>query len=219
MRGKAVKIIDSECLDAAYNLELEKFLLEDKQRESYVLFWQCDNTIVLGRHQKAEAEVCMKAVEAEKTAIVRRSTGGGAVYQDLGNLNFSFITESDGTDDYWKFLKPVAEYFKSLGVMVTFNQRNDLLAEGRKFSGSAQLLRNGRVLHHGTLLLHSDLDKMDRLLLPHPQKLARNQVVSVRSRVGNLFDCLPPEMRDVKLIKSGLQEYLKKVPFLLNNCQ
>lgn len=217
MRGKTVRIIDSRNLDAVYNLEMEKSFLENGEKESCILFWQSDNTIVLGRHQRAESEICMKAAEAEKTRIVQRITGGGAVYQDLGNLNFSIITDSDGTDDYRKFLEPVAEYFRGLGVPVTFNGRNDLLARGRKFSGSAQLVRNGRVLHHGTLLLDSDLDKMDRLLLPHPEKLARSQVVSVRSRVGNLFDYLPEEFRDVEIIRTGLLEHLKKVPFLFNN--
>ena len=217
MRGTVMKTIVSSSLDAACNLELEKRLLEEGKGESFVLFWQSHNTIVLGRHQRAESEINMEEAQAAGTSIVRRITGGGAVYQDLGNLNFSIITDSDGTDSYRKFLNPVVRCLMDIGVPVTFNDRNDLLIEGRKFSGSAQLVRNGRVLHHGTLLIHSDLEWMDRLLVPHPEKLARNQVVSVRARVVNLWDYLPGDLRGVEPVRNRLLEYLKKVPYLLSN--
>lgn len=212
-----MKTIVSSSLDAAYNLELEERLLEEGKGESFVLFWQSDNTIVLGRHQRAESEVNLEQAKASGTTVVRRITGGGAVYQDLGNLNFSIITDSDGTDSYLKFLSPVAQCFIDMGVPVTFNDRNDLLIEGRKFSGSAQLVRNGRVLHHGTLLIHSDLDRMDRVLAPHPEKLARNQVISVRARVVNLWDYLPQDVRSIPLVRNRLLKDLKKVPYLLSN--
>lgn len=201
-----MKCYRSQSTDPFYNLKWEEALLNEDTKEEYVFFWQSENAIVIGRHQLPECEINLSEAEKEGIVIARRITGGGAVYQDLGNLNISFICNSDGEDSFLRFLKPVMEALEQLGVSVFYNDRNDLLINGKKISGSAQLVRNGRVLHHLTLLLHTDLEKMDRVLIHHPEKLKRNQVVSVRSRVTNLFEYLSPEKCDQEIIINVIRE-------------
>ncbi|HML45867.1 MAG TPA: lipoate--protein ligase family protein, partial [Clostridia bacterium] len=185
-------IVQRESNDPAWNLALEQTLLETVQEDLFLL-WQNGPSVIVGRNQNARAEVDESLVEALGLPVVRRMTGGGAVYHDLGNLNFSYIECRAGGHfgDFARYTKPVLEALRQLGIDAELGGRNDLLVDGRKISGNAQCLWRGRMLHHGTLLFDADLTVLGRVLRPDPAKLAGKGVASVRSRVTNLRAVCP----------------------------
>jgi len=167
---------------------MEEYVLNTFIDEDYILLWQNDKTVVIGRHQNAAEEVNLKRAEELGVKIVRRNTGGGTVYHDLGNLNFSFITDwtPERNMDYDAFLKPVINALSKFGVDAEKRGRNDLVVDGRKISGNAQCIRNGRILHHGTLLVDSELSVMPEVLNVQIEKIASKGIKSVKSRVTNI---------------------------------
>ncbi len=180
--------------DPAMNLALEEALFNalEEGQPGWLLLWQNAPSIIVGRHQNTAEEIDCARVEAKGIPVVRRMTGGGAVYHDLGNLNFSFLAfrKQAGRIDFSAWLKPVAQALSGLGAEVAVTGRNDLEIAGRKISGSAQRLQNGRGLHHGTLLVHPDFDAMSAFLHPDQAKYASKGVASVRARVTCLADQL-----------------------------
>ncbi len=170
------------------------------------MLWRNDRAVVLGRNQNAYAEINRPFAEARGIAVVRRLTGGGAVFHDLGNLNFTFIVpRADCPElDFPRFAGPVADALRTLGVPAELSGRNDLTAEGRKISGNAQCVYNGKVMHHGTLLFSADLSAMTGVLRVDGEKMRSKGIRSVRSRVGNLADYLPG--MDVTDLKRFLED-------------
>ncbi len=152
------------------------------------MLWQNAHTVVIGKNQNAFAEVDLDALSRDGVYLARRITGGGAVYHDLGNVNFSFISAKSGETglDFAKFTAPILKALASLGIHAELSGRNDLLLDGQKFSGNAQYSANGRTLHHGTLLFDADLTVLSRYLRPDEEKLKAKGIKSVRSRVTNL---------------------------------
>ena len=175
------------------NLALEEYILETKPQGDYLLLWKNHNTIVVGRHQNTLEEVNQSFVKEHAIRVVRRITGGGAVYHDMGNHNFSFITtvKNPATVTFAHFTKPVIQALAALGVQAETSGRNDIVVDGRKISGNAQSLRGKRMLHHGTLLFEADLGFVAQALKVHPAKLQSKGVQSVRSRVANIKEFLP----------------------------
>lgn len=175
--------------DPAFNLALEQFVFEslDRTRE-YFLLWQNDNAIIVGRYQNTEREINQSFVRKKGIRIVRRISGGGAVYHDLGNLNYTFICDRQKGEglDFDIFCSYIVEALAELGVKAYKNGRNDLLIEGRKFSGCAQYFRGNRVLHHGTLLFDSNLQFLSQALSPPKDKIESKGIKSVTSRVTNI---------------------------------
>lgn len=161
-----------------------------RPRECILYLWQNAHTVVVGRNQDCWKECDVQTLEAEGGHLARRLSGGGAVYHDLGNLNFSFIT-SKGDYDVMRQTRVIVEACRSLGIPAEISGRNDLTAGGRKFSGSAFFHTAGRSCHHGTLLLRTKLEEMNRLLKASPEKLESNSVRSVRARVVNLSEYCP----------------------------
>jgi lipoate-protein ligase A len=152
------------------------------------MLWQNEPTVVIGKNQNAFVEVDTDALQRDGVHLARRITGGGAVYHDLGNVNFSFISANSGETglNFAKFTAPILAALASLGVQAELSGRNDLLLDGQKFSGNAQYSANGRTLHHGTLLFNADLAALGRYLRPDEEKLKSKGISSVRSRVTNL---------------------------------
>ena len=151
---------------------------------------------MVGKFQNTAGEVNNDYVRQHGITVVRRLSGGGAVYHNLGNLNFTFITDADpsGQIDLRSFCLPILETLRFFGVPAELSGRNDMIIEGRKFSGNAQYLKNGRVMHHGTLLFDSDLSIMSKALHVDRSKMESKGIQSVESRVTNLKEHLPPDV-------------------------
>lgn len=200
--------------DPAFNLAAEEYVFEHLPRDRmYVMLWQNDNAIIIGKHQNTLAQINLPYVEEKGIRVVRRRSGGGAVYHDLGNLNYTIITDAgDGGElDFGRFCDIVIRALARVGVKAERNGRNDMTIEGKKFSGNAQYVRDGRVMHHGTILFDSDSEVLSRALQVDEEKIRAKGVASVRSRVTNVRPWLPvdmalPEFRRV-LLESILREY------------
>ena len=187
-------LVIDKCTDPYYNLALEEYLLTHYMDGNIVMLWQNDNTIVVGRHQNTIEEINQQYVKEHGIKVVRRTTGGGAVYHDLGNLNYSYITdrEDESIDGGMKrFAEPVIQALKELGADAEFSGRNDILIEGRKISGTAQRIYKQRILHHGCLLFNADLSVVAASLKVRAEKFRSKAIKSVKSRVGNIADFLP----------------------------
>jgi len=167
-------------------LALDEYFLDHLSSEDNLLFFYINkNAVIIGKNQNPWKECNLSAMEQDDVQLVRRITGGGAVYHDMGNLNFSFIMGKDRYDVH-RQLGVILNAVRSFGISCEFSGRNDLLAEGKKFSGNAFCARGELRQHHGTLLLSSDLGRLQNYLNPDPKKLKAKGVASVRSRVGNL---------------------------------
>lgn len=173
------------------NLALERYLLETVAADQVVLYlWQNQNTVVIGRNQSALSECRIQQLEHDGGHLARRLSGGGAVFHDLGNLNFTFLLPSELFDE-GRQTEVVLRAVQMLGIEAERTGRNDLLAGGAKFSGHAYYHTRGKSYHHGTLLVNVDAQKMAQYLNPSPLKLAAKGVASVKSRVCNLVDFVP----------------------------
>lgn len=203
---KTLAYLDVQTTDAARNLALEQYVFDVLPRDrDYLLLWRNENAVIIGKHQNTAAEINAAAVEAQGVQVVRRLSGGGAVYHDLGNLNFTFITDApeDGDLNFGRFCRPVVALLQRLGVEAELSGRNDMTIAGHKFSGNAQYLRSGRVMHHGTILFHSDLEAVARVLKSHPEKFTDKATRSVRSRVTNVRPHLREDM-DLPAFRAAL---------------
>lgn len=212
-----MKYILSNSFNPYFNLALEEYIFKTVgMQEDFIILWQNENTIVIGRHQNTIEEINSNFVQENNINVVRRITGGGAVYHDLGNLNFSFITGYDKNNmiDYKKYTIPVINALKKLGVDAELSGRNDLTIDGKKFSGNAQSMHKGRILHHGTLLFDSNLDIIGKVLNVQLDKIQSKGIKSVRSRVTNIKDYLR-EDTDV----NGFKELLLKNLFENNTLE
>jgi len=186
-------IIDSPSNDAWFNIASEEFLLHKYPDEELFLLYVNAPSIIVGRFQNTLAEINLDYVTRHSIKVVRRLSGGGAVYHDLGNLNFSFhIPQSDHDfSDFSKFTQPVVDLLNKLNVPARLEGRNDLLVEGKKFSGNAKLARNGKMIQHGTILLNSEMKILGEALKVNPLKFKDKAIKSARARVTNLIEYLP----------------------------
>ena len=183
--------VTSNGFDPYYNLALEEYLLTCVPETGCILYlWQNDHTVVIGRNQNPWAECRTSLLQEEKGTLSRRLSGGGAVYHDLGNLNFTFLCREE-CYDLEKQLSVIQKAVSYAGIEAYFSGRNDLLADGRKFSGNAFYHSKGTAYHHGTLLISSNLDRLQRYLCPPKAKLETKGIASVRSRVVNLTELSP----------------------------
>ena len=186
-------------LDPAYNLALEEHLLLalPPGHPGLFLLWRNRPSVIVGRHQCAADEVNADFIARENIPVIRRITGGGAVYHDLGNLNFSFLVHAKNAEeragaDFGRFLPPVIAALADVGVQARPSGRNDLEVGGRKIAGCARLARGLRVLCHGALLVRVDFDRLAAALRVDPDKIRAKGVPSVRARVGNIAEYWRP---------------------------
>ena len=184
--------------DPRINLAIEEYLLKtmDVEKEPVLLFYINQPSIIIGKNQNTIEEINTDYVEDNGIIVVRRLSGGGAVYHDLGNLNFSFITNDDGDSfmNYKKFTQPVVDALAKMGVNAELSGRNDILAEGRKVSGNAQFSTKGRMFSHGTLMFDTEIDAVVSALKVKKDKIESKGIKSIRSRVANISEFLKEQM-------------------------
>ena len=182
--------------DPYFNLAAEQYLLDTKN-DSIFMLWRNDKAVIIGKNQNAYGELDLDYVENNGIKVVRRLTGGGAVFHDIGNVNFSFIVpgEEHAVLDFARFTAPVIQALSELGIeKVELSGRNDVLIEGVKISGNAQSSYNGKTLHHGTLLYSADLSMLSGALKVDEEKIKAKGIKSVRNRVANIKDYLSKDM-------------------------
>ncbi|NFQ66449.1 lipoate--protein ligase [Clostridium sporogenes] len=204
-----------------FNLALEEYLLKNVDiKEDYFILWQNEPTIVIGKYQNTLKEINMNFVRDNNINVVRRNSGGGAVYHDLGNINFTFITKYDEKHllDFKTFTNPVVYSLGKLNVKAQLSGRNDILIDGRKISGNSQHIYKDRFLHHGTLLFNSELENLVKALNVDNDKIISKGIESIKSRVTNIKEHVKEDifMKKFKKIlienifiwnKSSLKEY------------
>ncbi len=203
--------IISESNYAPYNIATEEYILRSIPEDVFLLYINAAS-IIVGKHQNTISEINREYVQEHKIPVVRRLTGGGAVFHDLGNLNFSFIVkdEKDKALTFQKYTAPILDALNSLGVKAYLEGRNDLLIDGMKFSGNAKALVLGRILQHGTILFDSKIEALSKALKANPLKFRDKAVKSVRSRVTTVNQHLPKAMLMQEFIQL-IQAQVKKI--------
>ncbi len=199
--------------DPYFNLAAEEYVLKNIKRDSFML-WRNEPSIIVGKHQNTLAEINLDYVNANQIKVVRRLSGGGAVFHDLGNLNFTFIAtdENHKLIDFRKFTRPILEVLQKMGVEAKFEGRNDLTIDGRKFSGNAEHVYKNRVLHHGTLLFSAVMADLSNALNVDPDKFQDKAVKSVRSRVTNISEHLKEQLSVLEFRDKILQYVMESNP-------
>ncbi len=192
--------------DPTVNLALEEYALRNfKAHQDYLLFYINEPSIIIGRYQNTLEEINLKYIEENNIHVVRRISGGGAVYHDFGNLNFSFMTDYDvkNLNNFKKFAEPVITILNKMGVPAEMKGRNDVVANDKKISGNAQFSTGKRMFSHGTLLFDSDLGEVTNALNVKMSKIESKGHKSVRSRVANISEFLSEKM--------SIEDFRKKI--------
>jgi lipoate-protein ligase A len=210
--------------DPRVNLAFEEHAIRNlAMDEEILLFYINEPSIIIGRNQNTIEEINVDYVEEHEITVVRRLSGGGAVYHDLGNLNFSFIAPNsvDNFHNFKKFTQPVIDVLQSMGVNAELSGRNDILVEGRKISGNAQYVAGPRMVSHGTLLWDTDLGRVGEALNPKIAKIESKGIKSVRSHVANITEFMPDGHPDIlefrQAIINGVFQNGKVYEYKLND--
>lgn len=207
-----MKFLKNPSTNPYFNLALDEYAMKHIQcDEDFFFLWQNAPSVIIGKNQNAAEEVNQKFIDENGIKVARRVSGGGAVYHDLNNLNFTFIINVDdpGKANYKKFVQPVIDALASMGVNAEASGRNDILIDGMKISGNAQRMANGKLMHHGTLMFDVDVDNLQNSLNVDPTKIQSKGMKSVRSRVTNIKNHLPEG--------TTLQEFWDKLHYFLSN--
>lgn len=203
-------IIKHESNNPYFNLAVEEYLLDNFDAD-VIMLWRNDNTVVVGKNQNTIEEVNQKYIEEHGIKVVRRLTGGGAVFHDMGNVNYTIIQKYNNSlfSNYDYFTKSVRDFLQSLGVDASLSGRNDLLIDGRKFSGNAQCVRKGKMMHHGTLMFSSEVKDISGALTPNRKKIESKGVKSVKSHVTNISSHMEDKMTVDEFMKELYDYYLR----------
>lgn len=201
--------IQSRSFDPFFNLAAEEYLLRNSREEIFML-WQSNPVVVVGKHQNALAEINYRYVRANDIPVARRLTGGGTVFHDAGNVNFTFIRKGEPGKmvDFASFIAPVISFLQKLGIEAIRGLKNEILVNGKKISGNAEHVYKDMVLHHGTLLFNSDLDKLAQSIRAGSGRFIDRAVQSNRSSVANLSDCMHSPMGTGEFIDRFMQDIL-----------
>ena len=206
-----LRLLISDSYDPWFNLAAEEYVLKNFSDDVFML-WQNHNAIIVGKHQNTLAEINLEYVKEKNIKVVRRMSGGGAVFHDLGNLNFTFIMngEEGHLVDFRKFTRPILDVLLKLNIDARFEGRNDLTIGGLKFSGNAEHVYKQRVLHHGTLLFSSLMSDLSNALKVNPLKYKDKAVKSIRSRVTNISEHLNQEL-DVLQFRDLVMDHIMDI--------
>ncbi|MDD3743622.1 MAG: lipoate--protein ligase [Lentimicrobiaceae bacterium] len=199
--------------DPYFNLAAEEYVLKHFERDCFML-WRNDPAIIVGKHQNTLAEINLDYVKEKDIKVVRRLSGGGAVFHDLGNLNFTFVASGEKHElvDFHKSTLPILQVLLKLDIQAKFEGRNDLTIEGRKFSGNAEHVFKNRVLHHGTLLFSSEMTDLTAALKVDPEKFSDKAIKSVRSRVTNIQEHLHTPLTVLEFRDLIMQHIIETTP-------
>ncbi len=197
--------------DPYFNIAADEYALRNFDDELFML-WRNEPSIIVGKHQNTLSEINVDYVREKGIKVVRRISGGGAVFHDLGNLNFTFVrnTEEGAQVDFKKFSQPIIEALKTMGIEAKFEGRNDLTINGKKFSGNAEHVWKNRTLHHGTLLFSATMTDLSAALKVNPLKFTDKAVKSVQSRVTNISEHLHEQM-DVLQFRDRIMDHIMKM--------
>ena len=210
-----MKYIVNNSNDPAYNIALESYAFRELVGEDELfLLWINEPAIIIGKHQNAIAEINKEYTDSHGIHVVRRLSGGGAVYHDLNNLNYTIISNKadEGAFDFKTFSKPVIDTLATLGVKADFTGRNDLEIDGKKICGNAQAYYKGRMMHHGCLLFDVDMSVLADALKVSKDKIESKGVKSVRARVTNINNELPQKMTVLEFKDAILNQMKKEYP-------
>ena len=204
-----MRYIKNPSTNPYYNMAFDEYCLESLPMDEPVFYlWQNRPAVIVGFNQEVNTEVNLDFLKENGIDLVRRVTGGGAVYHDLGNLNYTIVGRSENLErDYPEYASIMAKALQTLGVPATLSGRNDILVEGRKVSGFAKRVCKNRLMVHGTLMYNVDVDVLTKVLNPSNTKLQSKGIASVRSRVANLCDYLP-EIPNIQTFSNRLKEIL-----------
>ena len=194
--------------DPYFNIAADEYALKYLTDDCFML-WRNEPSIIVGKHQNTLAEIDTDYVKENGIKVVRRVSGGGAVFHDLGNLNFTFVKNAgeDAQGDFRKFTQPILDVLQEMGINAKFEGRNDLTIDGKKFSGNAECIYKNRVLHHGTLLFSAVMTDLSAALKVNPLKFQDKAVKSVRSRVTNISEHLDEKM-DVLEFRDRIMQHI-----------
>lgn len=210
-----MRYIVNNCNNPYYNIALEAYAFRELVDEDELfILWINEPSIIIGRHQNAIEEINKEYTDEHGIHIARRLSGGGAVYHDLNNLNYTIISNktSEGAFDFKTFSKPVIDTLATLGVTATFSGRNDLEINGKKIAGNAQAYYKGRMMHHGCLLFDVDMTVLGNALKVSKDKIESKGIKSVRARVTNINDELPHKMTVLEFRDALLNQMKKEYP-------
>lgn len=211
-------LLHNTSTDPAFNLALEEYALTS-MKEDILILWRNNKAVIVGKNQNAAEEIDVDFLREHDITLIRRQSGGGAVFHDLGNINYTMIQKmgDDDFSNYVKFTRPVCDFLKTLGLAAEFQGRNDILLDGMKVSGNAQAAKNGRFMHHGTILYNVDFTALTGVLKPRDIKIESKGVKSVRSRVTNIASHLETPMESLEFLErlyayfletTGAKEYI-----------
>lgn len=208
-------LINNTSTNAYFNLAMEEYFLKNTNEDIFML-WRNESAIIVGKNQNTLSEINYEYVKENKIKVVRRQSGGGAVFHDLGNINFTFISCNDNSfSDFKRFTMPIIDALKNLNIQAEFSGRNDLLIDNQKFSGNAQYNYKNKVMHHGTLLFSSEINDLSSALKVKPSKFIGKSVKSVKSRVTNIANHLEQDMTVLEF-KNYLMNFINSK--YENNC-
>ena len=205
-----MRYLINKSTDPYFNLALDEYAMKHIDvDEDFFFLWRNEPAVIIGKNQNTAEEINQKFIDDFGVKVARRVSGGGAVYHDLGNLNFTFVIHVDdpGKVNYKKYVQPIIDALKEMGIEAEASGRNDILVDGLKISGNAQRMANGKLMHHGTLLYDVKIEDMVQALNVDPDKITSKGVKSVRSRVTNIKEHLE-NSTDIFDFWDALQYYL-----------